>query len=202
MLDPFHLFLLDPEGEGNGEGEGGGTGEESQEESGQESQEGNGAGSGSGADKDTVPKSELTKANREAGKYRTDLRKAEARIKELEDASKSDQEKLVEQNKTLTSEKGSLQETNRRLRAQVIAPRVGISADAAAQDAASLLDWSQIEDPDDDAQVEAALRDLVKDRQYLLGNIPGGADGGEGGQGGGQSQDMNSLLRQAAGKAA
>lgn len=51
--------------------------------------------------------------------------------------------------------------------------------------------------------VEARLRALVKDKPYLAGaQRPGSADGGSGGSGGNAAhRDMNSMIRQAAGRA-
>jgi hypothetical protein len=55
-----------------------------------------------------------------------------------------------------------------------------------------------IEDPDDDNQVVAAFKDLVKEKAYL-GRGRGSADGGKGGESG-APESMNSLIRQAAGR--
>jgi hypothetical protein len=84
----------------------------------------------------------------------------------------------------------------RDLQVQVLATKVGIVDPSAAS---ALLDWSKIEDPDDDKQVEKALRELVKEKTYLV-PAGGGSDGGAGNGAGGGTQDMNQMIRQAAGR--
>ncbi len=91
-----------------------------------------------------------------------------------------------------------LLDTNRRLRAQVLGAKVGIAPEARA-DAAALLDWSSLGDPDSDDEVESALKKLVKAKPYLSGRSSSGVDAGRGGSRD-TGQDMNSLLRVAAGR--
>lgn len=156
----------------------------------QESEEGGGAG-------DLIPRTELQKANREAAKYRTRLREAEAKLKEIEDQEKTEIEKAQERVQALQSELETQRATSRNLQVAVLAAQVGIVPEA-RDDAARLLDWTNIQDPSDPREIEGALKTLVKDRPYLLGNIPGGADGGAGG--GARPTSMNDLLRGATGR--
>lgn len=142
--------------------------------------------------KDLIPRAQLHAANREAAKYRTKLRDAEQRLKDLEDAGKSDLERAQEKVKTLEQEKQGLADANRNLQVQVLAEKVGITA-AAREDAARLLDWASLPSDPSQQEIEKALKDLVKDRPYLLGKIVGGADGGTGGDPGVRS--MNDMLR-------
>lgn len=184
---------------GTGADDDGGTGEEEESTSPPAPPEGNGE-TESGTQGRMVPASELQKANREAAKHRKALRETQARVEELEGASKSEAEKLQETASKEKQRAEDLAANNRELRARVLAPAVGIADTRAAQDAARLIDWSQISDPDDDSEIEKALRELTKDRPYLVGNVAGGSDGGAGGtrQSGGQT--MNDLIRGTAGR--
>lgn len=148
---------------------------------------------------DLVPRSEVQKVSKEAAKYRRERNALQQRIEALEQQDQSDVEKLTTKTTTLETSLREAKQENRELRVQVLASRVGIVREARS-DAARLLDWDSIEDPDSEAELEGALRTLVKDKPFLLGNVPGGADGGAGGERGEGSQDMNSLLRAAAGR--
>lgn len=155
---------------------------------------------GSGSQEDLVARSELTKVNREAAKYRKQLREAQEALKAREDEDKSDLQKERDRAVKAEQDLKSEREASRKLRVEVLASRVGIVREARA-DAARLLDWEQISDPDDEREVEQSLRDLVKEKPFLLGKVPGGADGGAGGDRGDTgSGDMNALLRAAAGR--
>lgn len=190
-------FLLSPD-EGSG-GSGGGEGSEGTGDEGTEGTAHEGT-EGSGTQEDLIPRSELSRVNREAAKYR---RKAQELQKQLEDREAQDKTELERERDRAVKAEQSLNETRqkaRQLRVQVLAGKVGIVPEARA-DAARLLDWDKLTDPDDEGEVEEALRDLVKDRPFLLGNVPGGADGGAGGSRTTESNDMNTRLRQAAGRA-
>jgi len=195
MLNRILHLQTDPGGQGDGGT--GGNGDEGTDPTPPASQEDT-AGQQTGAD-DQVPASEVRKANREAAKYRKELREAQARVEELEGASKTETEKLRETATKASAERETLKTANRTLRARVLAPSVGIADKNAAADAAQLLDWSQIQDPENDAEIEEALRELVKDRPYLVGNVAGGSDGGAGG-GTVQGEGMNELIRARAGR--
>lgn len=191
------LFSLET-GTGAGDEGSGGTGEGSGSPT-PGSQEGSaGSQEGTGEGDRHVPASELTKVRNEAANYRTQLRDAQKKIEELEGEKKGDIEKLSDRLGKLEGDNKTLVDTNRALRVQVLASKVGIIPEARS-DAARLLDWGSVKDPDSDSDVEKALRELVKEKTFLLGKVPGGSDGGAGGTDRG-SGDMNSLLRQAAGR--
>lgn len=186
-------------GSGSGEEEGGGT-EGTGQESGSEGAPGGQSGSsGSGQDKDQmVPASEVQRARQEAAKYRTELRDVQKKLSDLEKGQLSETEKAQKEREEAVKLASTATEENRTLRARLLAGEVGIVADARI-DAAKLLDWASIDDPNDDAQVKKALEKLTKDRPYLLGT-GGGADGGSGGTRQAGSGGMNDLIRAAAGR--
>jgi hypothetical protein len=154
---------------------------------------------GPGGQDDLVPRSELSKANREAAKYRKERNELQTRLASIEESEKTEVQKAKDRATALEESLKTEKQQNRELRVQVLATRVGVVREARS-DAARLLDWDAIRDPDDEAEVEEALRDLVKEKPFLLGNVPGGADAGAGGTRDSGSQDMNALLRQAAGR--
>jgi DNA repair exonuclease SbcCD ATPase subunit len=123
---------------------------------------------------------ELSRIRQEAAKYRTERNELKKRLEELEGAGKTEVEKLTGKVSEYERSLGSLEDTNRRLRAQVLGSKVGITPEARA-DAAALLDWSSIEDPNSDDQVESALKKLVKEKPYLSGKTNSGVDAGRGG---------------------
>lgn len=143
-----------------------------------------------------VPASEAQEARREAQALRQRTKAAEEELKRLKDAQLSDQEKTAKERDEERSRADAAEKRVRDLQVQVLATKVGIVDPPAAS---ALLDWSKIEDPEDDKQVEKALRDLVKEKTYLV-PAGGGSDGGAGNGTGGGTQDMNSMIRQAAGR--
>jgi hypothetical protein len=154
---------------------------------------------GPGGQDDLVPRSELNKVSREAAKYRRELRTTQTALKEREDQDKSDLERERDRAVKAEQDLKTERQAARQLRVEVLASRVGIVREARA-DASRLLDWDQVSDPDDERELESALRDLVKEKPFLLGKVPGGADGGAGAEREGGSGDMNALLRAAAGR--
>ena len=148
------------------------------------------------------PKDEAVKrANKEAAKYRTDLRKAQARVEELEGKDKDALEKAQEKATKAEERASELADKNRLFQARLIAGELGVDPDARA-DAARLLDWDKIEDPEDENEVAEALQALIKDRPYLLGRTAGGADANAGRtRQTGQDTDMNALIRAGSGRA-
>jgi hypothetical protein len=154
---------------------------------------------GQGGGSDLIPRSELSKANKEAQKYRTELREVQAKLKEFEDLGKTEQEKLTARATDLESRLEDREIELAEYRVRVLAPEAGITRDA-AKDAFALLDLDRITDPNDDEQLLEALKDLVKTRPYLRGTREG-ADGGAGSTGSEDfGSDMNRLIRQAAGR--
>lgn len=192
MLDPFHLihFQTDPGDPGNGGGD---------PDPGDPTPPEPPAGE---PDQQDDPKDEAVKrANKEAAKYRTDLRKAQARLEELEAKDKSELEKAQDQAAKAKERADSLAEKNRLFQARILAGELGVDPDARA-DAARLLDWDAIEDPENEDQVADALQALIKDRPYLLGRTAGGADANAGRtRQTGQDTDMNALIRAGSGRA-
>ena len=155
---------------------------------------------GPGGQDDLVPRSELQKTSREAAKYRRERNELAKRLEAIDEKDKSEVQKYSDRATKLEADLTKAQEDNRALRVQVLASRVGIVPEARS-DAARLLDWDSISDPDSEPEVEEALRTLTKSKPYLLGNVPGGSDGGAGGSRETGSQDMNALLRAASGRA-
>lgn len=195
MLDPFHLIHFDPDpNPGGGDPPSGGDPDPDPGDPDPAPQEGTPAKPDGEQDDQR-----LKEARKEAAKYRTDLRNAQKKIEELEGASKTELEKATDAKAKSEERASTLESDNRNLRARIIGGTVGIDP-AARGDAALLLDWSKIEDPTDDDQVESALRDLVKDRPYLLGNVRGGGDGGAGGTRDSSETDMNTLIRAGSGR--
>ncbi len=161
-----------------------------------------GSQGGTGESGSQASASEEVKALRkEAAKYRTERNTARKKVDELEGAGATEIEKVQKKLDTSATAVTELQDTNRVLRVRVISDKVGIIPEARA-DAAKLLNWDDISDPDDDAAVEKALKSLVKDRPFLLGSSGSGADGGAGGgdKNKGAGSDMNQLLRASAGR--
>jgi len=159
--------------------------------------EGAGTQGGSGGESN-LSTEDARKLRSEARNLRTRLKEAEEERDRLKAGTQSDIEKATGQVETLTTRNKDLEAQNQNLRAQVAAGRVGIID---PEIAASLVDWN---DADDDQALEKQMRNILKARPYLAGNVAGGADGGAGGSGGGKSgegdsTDMNTLLRRHAG---
>jgi len=190
----IHFYPDDDSGSDGGTGDG--SGDDSQDGTDDGAQGANSKTQDGDAGKTSA---ELSSVRKEAAKYRRERNELQRRVDELEGAQKSETEKLSDQVKAVQDKLSASLDRERSLRVRVLAGKVGIASDA-QEDAARLLDWDSVEDPDDDESVEKALKGLVKEKQYLLGNVRGGADGGEGGGRGSQgATDMNDLLREAAG---
>ena len=142
---------------------------------------------------------EVARLRREAAGYRTQLRETQAKLKEFEDSSKTDLQKSQDRVQELTEDLTTMELRVRRSMVAALGGDVGIVKEARV-DAAELLDWSGIPDPTDEKAVEKALRKLVQDKPYLLGQVPGGADGGAGGRNGGSTESMSDRIRAAAGR--
>ena len=187
----FTRFHFAPEGDPGGQG--GENDDDAANDSGVEPPEGTGDD-----EKDLVPRSELSKLNREAAKYRRERNELQNRLKAIEDAEKTDNERLSGEVKTLSERLAASEKRERALRVEVMASRVGVHPEA-RKDAFKLLDWDSIDDPDSDQEVEDALKSLVKERPYLRGSTTG-ADGGAGGDGRTVAAGMNDQLRRLAGR--
>lgn len=152
-----------------------------------------GAQGGSG---DTSLSSEdARKLRSESRSLRQRLKDAEAKLTEREAADLSEQQKLERDLTAASATRDQLEAENRTLRAQSLAAKVGIRADAVDL-AVAALDWTEISDPTDTKEIERALKELVKDRPFLSSR-PDGLDGGRGrGQGNG-GNDINDMIRAA-----
>lgn len=191
------LIHYHPDGDG-GSGEGG-SGEGSPGGNGttQTPPEGNGgSGSGSGngnQNQDMIPRAEAEEARREAKNLRDRLKAAEKERDDLKTSQMSDAEKVQKERDDALAAASDLDKRVRTLQVQVLAGKVGIVDPEAAS---ALLDWTTIKDVDDSAEVEKALRALVKAKPYLAGTVAGGGDGGAGnGAGAGGTGSMNDLIR-------
>lgn len=159
-------------------------------------QDGNGD---SGTDSQNITPEDARKLRSEARSLRQRLKAAEDKLTARETADLTEQQKLEREKTTLEAERDQLATDNRNLRAEIAAAKVGIRTEALG-DAVKLLDWSEIDDPTSQKQVETALKQLVKDKPYLSGR-PDGLDGGNGRQQAQQAQgSMNEIIRRAAGR--
>jgi TolA-binding protein len=168
LLEGDLVFFDNEDGGGD---DGGGDADDAQGgDEGDQSREDDADDSGSGGDDDDQPNANADeeaarKARREARNLRERLKKAESRVAELEKKDETEQqrrERELEEQKTKVS---SLEERSRRLSVQVAAAKVGIRPKA-AEAAAALVDWQEI-DQDDDEAVETALKALKKEHDYL-----------------------------------
>lgn len=144
---------------------------------------------------------ELAALRKEAAKYRRELRTAQEKLREHEQAQLSETERLQQRVKELEGEVESARTQAKRatLRSTVAASaqKLGFLNPSVAH---RLIDDEAIEwDGDQPKNLEALLRDLLRSDPYLA--RAGSADGGEGRRGDqGGAQDMNALLRSAAGR--
>lgn len=116
---------------------------------------------------------------------------------ELKNAGLSDQEKRDKEEADRKERDSALSKQNRELRVQLAASKLGIVDPEAAS---LLLDWDSVENPDDPKAVERALKGLVKDREWLVGD--NSVDGGSGRKSPTPSDDIDSQIRQASGRVA
>ena len=142
----------------------------------------------------------LERANAEAARFRRELAQAQQRIKGFEDEKLSESQRLANQVQELESK---LQQAEARARDQAlrtevssIATKLGFLNPGVAH---RLIDQSQVEyDGERPKNLEHLLKDLLKSEPYLART--GSADGGSGRRGGSGQNDMNTLIRQAAGR--
>src|SRR5688500_4677792 len=87
----------------------------------------------------------VKRANAEAAKYRRELRAAQERLEQLENAGKSELEKKDAAVTKAQERVSGLERRTRQLSVRVLASQAGIVSDEAAIDAARLLDWDSIE---------------------------------------------------------
>lgn len=137
----------------------------------------------------------LKKANSEAAKYRKELRDAQSKLQQFEDADKSAVEKATGQVDALSKERDALTAQVRDLKAQAALGAAG----AIAPDllAVKLTDTAF----DDDDAMSSEIKALKRRYPTLFRNLNGSGDGGAGIAGDAPDKaDMNKLIRQAAGR--
>lgn len=138
------------------------------------------------------------KLRSEARAMRSRLKQAEDELKRRSDSELSDKQKLERDLNVEKAQREQLATEVRNLRVQVAAGKLGVRSEAVDR-IGSMIDWSEVEDPSDARQVERAIRELVKEMPFLARE---GMDGGRGrGTGARGEQDMNSIIRRAAGRA-
>lgn len=125
------------------------------------------------------------------------LKTVEKERDELKNAGLSEQEKREQDERERKERESGLAKTNRNLRVQLAAARLNIVDPEAVS---LLLDWDTVENPDDPKAVERAIKELVKDREYLIADNDAG--GGAGRKAPVPGEDMDSLIRGAAGRVA
>lgn len=158
-----------------------------------------GAQDGTGGSKDGLSPEDARKLRSEARSLRQRLKDAETKLTERDDADLSTTQKAERDKAAAEAERDELTTDNRNLRAEIAAAKVGVRTEALA-DAVKLLDWDEIDDPTDRKQVEAALKQLVKDKPYLSGRADG-LDGGNGRNGNAAGGDsLTDIVLQATGR--
>jgi len=184
--------------EDTGQAPDGGTPPEGDEQNGSTPPEGDGEQSTDGQATDA----EKAALRKEAAKYRRELRAAEAKLREHEQAKLSETERLQQRVKELEGEveqaRKKAQTAALRSHVSQAAGRLGFQNPTVAY---RLLDLDKLEFDDDDEpkNLDALLRELLRSEPYLA--RAGSADGGEGRRSGSAAgQDMNSLIRSAAGR--
>lgn len=138
------------------------------------------------------------KLRSEARSMRLRLKQAEEELKKRSDSELSDKQKLERDLNVEKAQREQLATEVRNLRVQVAAGKLGVRTEAVDR-IGSMIDWHSVEDHSDARQVERAIRELLKEMPFLARE---GLDGGRGrGVGGRGEQDMNSIIRRAAGRA-
>ncbi len=148
-------------------------------------------------------KGALQAARREAAANRKRVAELEEKVKGLEDANLSEQEKVKKRADELEARTTTDQTTIRALRLELAvakaAPTIGIID---AESAVALIDQSRVEFDKDGAIVQQSVEDALKelaDRKPFLRRI-GSAGGGAGGTDDDNVVDMNQAIRSAAGR--
>lgn len=178
--------------EAGGIQQGQGAGEQDSQggqEQGQQGGQGTQGGQG-GEEQKTFDAAYVKQLRDEAAANRRKAADAEKKLKALEDEKLSDSEKREKRLKELETENVQLKQQSRR--SDIVAAAAAAGA-INPQRVARLID-------DDAEDVTKAVAELKKSDAYLFGRPGGGgADGGAGGREAG-SEDMNTLLRRAAGR--
>lgn len=153
-----------------------------------------GAADGTNTDTD-----ELAKLRKELAETRREAAANRVKLKKYEDEQLSETQRLEKERDEASQRADQLEQQSRDLRAQVLAGKVGVRPEA-VQDVARLIDWSKIEDPSDDRQVERHIKEMVKEKPYLSATAGVSLHGGAGGGNNGRAFDMNQWIRDAAGR--
>jgi hypothetical protein len=169
-----------------------------------QSSQADGADNASGTEDVAALRRELEEARRLAARDRTERRKLEEAIKATEDAKLPEQERLQRRLADLERQASSHEQERRdwQVREAVTqsASKLGY---ADPVDAFALLDRSALEFADDGTpkNTDRLLADLLRAKPYLAGGTRpmGSFDGGVRGQPA-KGQDMNAVLRAAAGR--
>lgn len=144
---------------------------------------------------------ETTKEFKRVQREAAELRKFKT---EAEQAKLTADEKLAARERTVAEQE---QRITSRLQASILRDEISNAAAAAKitlhapiGDVLKLLDMSAVEwDGEQPKNVRALLGELVKERPYLASRRTGSADGGAG-TGQSMGKDMNTLIREAAGR--
>lgn len=182
----------------DGEGEGGGE------------SDGDGESQGTGANGKTFTQDEVNRligerVERERSKYKdySTLKKSAEELAQLKQSQMTETEKLQNRLKELEGKEQTWQQERRELLLRGTIERTATTLGIVDPEAAyRLLDMSSLEFADDGTpkNVETALKALLKAKPYL-GRPGGGSVDGGSGQGAPPGNDMNALLRRAAGRA-
>jgi hypothetical protein len=169
-----------------------------------QSSQADGADNASGTEDVAALRRELEEARRLAARDRTERRKLEEAIKATEDAKLPEQERLQRRLADLERQASSHEQERRDWQVREAVTRSASKLGYADPvDAFALLDRSALEFADDGTpkNTDRLLADLLRAKPYLAGGTRpmGSFDGGVRGQPA-KGQDMNAVLRAAAGR--
>lgn len=150
---------------------------------------------GGSEDQDTLTPEAARKLRSESKALRERLKAAEEKLSEREKNDLTERERLEADRDTNAKRVSALEADLRFSRVQLVAHKLGVRSEA-TEDVAKLLDWDSIDDPDNQKQLEKAVRELVKEKPHLSG-VANGADGGARGRESGLV-DVNQIIRRAA----
>jgi hypothetical protein len=148
---------------------------------------------GGGQEPRTFDLEYVQKLRNESASYRTKLSNAEKRLQEIENGQLSEMQKLQKQLEAVTTERDGLLRDARQGRISTAASKLN----AKYPDAVARL---VPDDADTQEAIDAALKTIRKDYPDLFRPVVPSVDGGAGANGTPQSQDMNAMIRQAAGR--
>lgn len=151
-------------------------------------------GSGEENDELEAVRAELAESKKEQTKLRKQLSEARKKSKESKPSEEGNagtpDEQTQQQLAEMRQRTDQLQSKLQRARAANIASNMRVVDPEAV---VALIDWDDIEDPDDDAEIKDAIKALVKRKPYLAKKAD--LDGGAGGGRRQQKRSMNEILR-------